>query len=498
MTNIVYTYMIENLKKISILAIIVLMFVFNINYTTWTDGDEPHYISGTESLVNNRDIDLKNEQINKTFLDFRPIDDFVIHYWPDKNDKFRPHHGIGASILYMPAYAIAKHVIKNNGLIVKSIRFTQFVIFLIGVLMMIALLKLVILKSAFDYLALVPWLISPTVFLYSTVIFPDMIQGVFFGLTAIGLIKLYNKSRSEYKSQRFDNFLIYLGGVGAGFNVFVHYKTLLTTGLFFVFYCLYAILTKNKKMVFNKNIIVFLLPFVVSIVLHMMMTYNWYNTINFSSIQGITSTSNVGSVFQRWFPNNPLIGISGQFLDIDKGMFWMAPTVIFYLLGLSRWFKEDRFSFTVIAIPSIISIFAYSTFVEWAAGFCPAGRYVVPFMFVMFPSYYFTYNYIKRFVIGKAYIVLSIIMSVLILLSFKYRMGIVHRNGFPSLLSTNLHYSIISKFFRIPDVNNYLRIFDFEFKPVLSWYGFCGAVIISIVLIQFVKILFQINNNKTT
>jgi hypothetical protein len=478
----------ERIFKLGIVGIILLMIAFNVNYTSWTDGDEPHYISGAESLVNNGDIDLKNEQENKTFLHFRPSNDFVIHYWKDQHGKFRPHHGIGASILYMPAYFISKHVLKNNKLIVQSIRFTQLILFLCGLMIMILLMKLILGQQSFDYSSLIPWLISPTVFLYATVIFPDMIQGLFFTLTAIGIYKVYQKSINNYSIQRYDNFLIYLGGIAAAFNVFVHYKTLLTTGLFLIFFVIYAILTKKKKLIFNYDTLIFMLPFVISIVLHMMMTYNWYNTINFSSIQGITSTQNVGGVFQRWFPNSPLIGIPGQFFDIDKGMFWMAPTVILYLFGFIEWFKKDRFSFTVFAVPSIISILIYSTFVEWAAGFCPAGRYVVPFMFLLYPSYYFCFKFIKRFIPGRLFIFLSITCSILILLSFKYRMGITHRNGFPSLTGVNLHYTIISKYFRIPDVNNYLRIFDYEFKPVLSWYGLSGIFILMILFYQFIKI----------
>jgi hypothetical protein len=477
----------SNIYRLIILLIIGLMLMFNLNFSTWTDGDEPHYIVGAESLVEDFDFNLTNQQESKSFIRYRPDLTFRVHSINDINNQLRPTHGIALSILYAPAYYIGNNIIKNPNAIVKGIRLTQFIIFILGLFLCIFYLRRLI--PDFDNFVFIPWLISPVVFLFSTVIFPDMIQGACFVLTAIGIYELFNQITSETNN---NSIIIFIGGMAAGVNLFVHYKTLLTTALILFSYMLFAIFS-NRKLIFNYKILKFIAPFGVFVILHMIMTFQWYHSLSFGSIQGFTAAQGYNKTILELFPNSPLIGLPGQILDIDKGVFWMGMTVILYLFGFKDWFIKNRFSFFVFAIPSIISIIFYSTYIEWAAGFCPAGRYIVPFMFILFPSYYFTYINIKNSIGSKVFIGISIIFSILVLISFKKGF---HRNGFPSLQGLNLHYVTISRLLKIPDVNQLLRFFDFENKPVIGIYGIIGVVFFVVIGIQFVSIIKLMIPNK--
>jgi hypothetical protein len=466
--------------NIIILAILALMLFFNLNFSTWTDGDEPHYIVGAESLVQDHDFDLTNQQQTKSFVKYRPDVNFNVHAINDINNRLRPTHGIALSILYSPTYLIGNSILNSSAAIIKGARLTQFIIFIIGFLFLIVYLKKI--NPEIDNFVFIPWLISPVIFLYSTVIFPDMIQGVCFLITALGIYELYQNINNQLK---LNSLIVFLGGLSAGINLFVHYKTFLTTALMIIMYFVYALLS-NKKLIFSKKIFLFLVPFGISVILHMFLTYRWYNSFSFGAIQGFTASQGYNKTIFDLFPNNPLIGFAGQIWDIDKGVFWMGMTVLLYLFGFKDWFIKNRFSFVVFGIPSLISIIFYSTYIEWAAGFCPAGRYLIPFMFLLFPSYYFSYINIKNSIFGKLYIGISIIFSLLVLISFKKGF---HRNGFPSLQVLNLHYVTISRMLKIPDLNLYLRFLDFENKSLNSIYGLLGIIFFSVIFLKFYPII---------
>jgi hypothetical protein len=478
-----------NFYKFLILAVLGLMIYFNLNYTPWTDGDEPHYIVTTQSILNDKDLDLNNQQVQKTYLDFRPNSIFNIHSTKNIKGESISTHGIAPSIFYAPAYFIGVNILNNSVIMIKGARLTQFLIFLIGLIF--SLMFVTKITKEIDWSFLIPWIISPTVFLYATVLFPDMIQGVGFVITALGLYSLYDNIVNNTK---INSSLVILSGIAAGINIFVHFKTLLTTGLFLLMYIIYALIL-NRKLVFNNKIFLFLVPFLTFVVIHMAMTYQWFNTVSFSSVQGFTAIQGYNKSITDLLPNNPLIGFTGQIWDIDKGIFWMGTSVILYLFGFKDWFIKSRFTFFVIAIPSIISILIYSCYIEWAAGFCPAGRYLIPFMFVLLPSYYFSYINIKNYIWGKLYLVISIIFSLLVLISFKKGF---HRNGFPSLQSVNLHYATISRILKIPDMNNFLRYVDFETKPVFGIYGLIGLLFFGIIATQFLAIIKMLKDEFKT
>jgi hypothetical protein len=278
------------------------MLVFNLNFSTWTDGDEPHYVVGTESFVQDNNFDLTNEQESKSFFRYRPDPNFRVHAIQDLNNRLRPTHGIALSILYSPAYYIGNNILKSPAAIIQGIRLTQFLIFIIGFLLCIVFLKRLV--PDFDNFVFIPWLISPVVFLYSTVIFPDMIQGVLFVLTAIGIYELY---KHIINNSKLNSVIVIVGGIAAGLNIFVHYKTFLTTALMLIMYIIYALIS-NKKLIFNNKIFLFFVPFCTFVMLHMFLTYRWYNSFSFSSIQGFTAAQGYNKSIFDLFPNSPLIG----------------------------------------------------------------------------------------------------------------------------------------------------------------------------------------------
>jgi hypothetical protein len=476
----------SNFYKFIILAILILLLIFNINFTKWTDGDEPHYLTITQSIVNDRDLDMTNQQNEKSFLEFRNENNFIIHGTLDLIGKIRNVHSIGAGIVFVPSYILSKYVFQNNNLIIKLARLTIYLLFILGLLLTAKYLRLIV--NDIDLSSFIFLIMSPTIFIFSSILFSDMIQGLCFLITTLGLFWIYKENSTSLQN----NFLILTSGFFAGFNIFVHFKTLLTTFLILVGFVVYSILY-HRRLIKSKQFLIFLLPIIGSIFLHMILTYSWYRTISFSSIQGFTQEQGFNKSIFNLLPNNPLIGFTGQIWDIDKGIFWMSPIVLLYCFGFKDWFIKNRFSFFTIALPSIISILIYSCYNDWGAGFAPANRFLIPFLFILFPSFYFTYINIKNLVFGKIFIGYSTIISILVLISF-YK-GF-HRNGFPSFNSINLHYVTISRLLKIPDVNQYLKIFLFEEKPLFGIYGLFGLIFFGTMLKQFLPILKILYNES--
>ena len=67
-------------------------------------GDEPHYLLAAESLVDDGDIDVKDEYAARAYDDFYPYD-LDVHGDPT-NGRLHEPHGVGFPVLIAPAYAI--------------------------------------------------------------------------------------------------------------------------------------------------------------------------------------------------------------------------------------------------------------------------------------------------------------------------------------------------------------------------------------------------------
>ncbi|MCP5104692.1 MAG: hypothetical protein GY950_15010 [bacterium] len=69
-------------------------------------GDEPHYLVITQSLVEDGDFDLKNNFLEKTYLDYIPVE--VPHHGGEIDGKYRSFHMPGVSFLMLPFYLLFK------------------------------------------------------------------------------------------------------------------------------------------------------------------------------------------------------------------------------------------------------------------------------------------------------------------------------------------------------------------------------------------------------
>ena len=97
-------------KPAVVWSVPLILFIF---LSVWLDhkgfqlsGDEPHYLMVTQSLVEDRDLSLKNNVEEKTYLDFIPVE--VSPHMIIREGKHLSFHMPGLSFLLIPFYLIFK------------------------------------------------------------------------------------------------------------------------------------------------------------------------------------------------------------------------------------------------------------------------------------------------------------------------------------------------------------------------------------------------------
>src|ERR687891_1347409 len=67
-------------------------------------GDEPHYLLAAESLVEDGDIDVRNEYDARDYADFYPY--ALDPHGKPTDGRLNEPHGVGFPLLVAPAYAL--------------------------------------------------------------------------------------------------------------------------------------------------------------------------------------------------------------------------------------------------------------------------------------------------------------------------------------------------------------------------------------------------------
>ena len=105
-------------------ALFLAAFVVYFAITPWievavsTNGDEPHYLLLTHSLVHDHDFDLRNNYDQQDYLQFYAIRDLSgRHIIVNQRGQQMPFHDVGLSVLLVPGYAMGNRLgamVENN------------------------------------------------------------------------------------------------------------------------------------------------------------------------------------------------------------------------------------------------------------------------------------------------------------------------------------------------------------------------------------------------
>jgi hypothetical protein len=144
-------------------------------------GDEPHYLLAAESLVEDGDVDVKNQYAARAYADFYPYD--LDRHGEETQGRLNEPHGLGFPSLIAPAYALG------------GARAVELFLAAIAALS-VALAYRLALRVVPD-----PWAIgaafaaglSPPFFAYSTAVYPELTAGAALAGAALLALRLDNR-----------------------------------------------------------------------------------------------------------------------------------------------------------------------------------------------------------------------------------------------------------------------------------------------------------------
>jgi hypothetical protein len=425
-----------NLSKILLIVlmgIISLQGFFALWNPIWTNGDEPHYLVVTSSIIKDHDLTLNNNYDNKDYFEHHAYPE-PPHALVGKDGRQKPFHGILLSFILAPGYYI---------LSLQGARLTMFILFLVGLVFLYLIQRQLGFSKNITFFSLIIYSLQAPIFIYSSSLYPDMLLGnIVVASTYLALEGI--KTRKNY--------LLSLSGLLMGISVFLHFKI--------IAYIAYAILPilfltyKNSKFQFHidkklifKNSFYILPPIFLLILASSWLSYYWFGYFRPDYMTPFLKSD----VYVGY--GNPISNIIANLLDYDRGIFWHGPLLVLLIPGLFVWFKKSRISFIYLFIPSFVYLLNAMLFKDWTAGWAPIGRYLMtslPMTSIAFAYLFEEYKKSRAFYLGLIPFLLANIIFIITIFNKNYV-------GYPTG-KYNFYYNDLLVFFKLEKVQKFINI----------------------------------------
>jgi len=341
----------NNLNYLIFTIFFIISIGINIQFERmWhVTGDEPHHLVATQSMIEDKDINLSNNFINKTYRSFLDEDIKDPHVFI-VDGKFLPLHFLGLSTLAIPFFAFKG---------VFGVRLLIGIIFGLAMVSLNRLLRYILKNRNLSLLLTFICGSSIPFIIYSVQIFPDVF-GLLLSLVSLNIYFKYIKNKKK-PIKTID--LLLFSFCAAIMPWFQIRMVLLTLPLYLIFYQLFF---ERKNF---KNIVYYNLPFVISGAIFILLNLHFYNTIT-------GSTASESSKFVT----NIAKGMVGFFFDRQYGILVYSPIYIFVFSGILLVVKKRVTQFLpmlFLYLPTAILIARYSV---WHSGWSPVGRYMLVWM----------------------------------------------------------------------------------------------------------------------
>ncbi len=346
-------------------------------------GDEPHYLVLTQSLLQDRDLDLKNNYEQQEYLLFYPGTlDFHAKptaKWPD---RLYSRHLPGLPVLLLPFYYVGEKLLSplsaqdedeahRRRLFILSVR--------LPLSLLTALLGLFFFKIVFDLtknlgLALLAWIVfssTSPIWFFSHLIYPEI-------PVALTLILVY---WLIYRVQDYRFFYILMAGSGLAVLPWFGVKYIILSGAACILVLLRLLKSLEKPW---EKVLLFLTPLLLSGGLFLLFLWSLYGNISPVSVyKGTLPDELLGaSLYLESNIADFFYGGLGMFFDQRVGIFPYAPIYLLFIPGFilfRRKYKQDAFFLGPLLL-------IFWIFVSWSnvlSGFCPPGRHMLSIFWII-------------------------------------------------------------------------------------------------------------------
>lgn len=360
-------------------------------------GDEPHYLLITHSLVQDGDINLRNNYFNKDYLNYVNGKLRIQAVLGKKGaSQFYSIHMPMISIYLSPFYWIGSHF--NRNILIFIIRSAMSLIAAFLCLVLFTFLKKYFSEDISIITAAI-YAFLPPLFFYSRQVYPE---------TAAALLSL---SAYLFLSKGYKILPALLSGL---LPLFGSKYLAISAGFLAIF--LIDFLKKRDIKLLLKYSFWFLFIFSYFIFLRTLYSYN----IPFAQYHGETGKSKMPAliyyfIFQLdW--RERIGSFFSYFLDQRDGLLPYTPIYFFSFLGMIWAWKKNKkmcIDFLLISLP-YIGVYAFLTH---RGGFCPPARPLVAisWIFPAFLAFFLAHN--KNFIF-KYLFYLSLVFSIFATLVF--------------------------------------------------------------------------------
>jgi len=425
-------------------------------------GDEPHYLLITHSLLSDGDFDLANNYAQKDYGRVLPPNATIEAHGltgtkPGSQYSF---HSPGVSILLLPFYALG--TLFGKSVLVFLLRFGMS---LFGALFGVQMYLFARQEWQRDRLALGLWALfsfTSPVFFYSIHIYPEIIVSLF-AFTVFRLIRF---------SPKFSRARLMLCGFLLSSFVWFH-----ALKYFFIlvplFLCVLWILLKKHRI--RSDIVFFLGPLLLVLVVYFFFQYSLYGSLNPTSVswQGAMDQQQTLSFLKSLtripfrFQADTLLG---YFLDQRDGLLFYAPLYFFAFLGLVELVRRKAKDFWLLLFLTGPYIFV-SAFLTQRGGYAPPARPLVAVVWSMalLVGWFLAHNgrkifaYLMDFAVGLSVLAVWLLCQNPLALYQETTSGTTERGGALFYILSHLH-------FYLPNIlPSFIKVEEWRWTPNFVW-----------------------------
>ncbi|MEK6406211.1 MAG: hypothetical protein AABN34_04530 [Acidobacteriota bacterium] len=327
-----------------------------IALSAWPDGDEPHYLLLTHSLVADRDFDLSNNYNQGDYKLFYPPELTPHHALINSHGQEFPIHDVGLSILLVPGYAVGERLgamLEMN---------------LVSAFLALGLYVLAVSIGAPERSALVTWALfaftSPLIIL-SSLVYPEVVGGAC-SIWAIIAFTEFVKSRRRMH--------LALAGLALSLLPWLSVRYWVIVAPMLSVIALYIVVQEWRSDLIGKlkSVLVLGLPTALSLIVFVLFDVHYYNT----ALPNAGYFLRVAAMQEPLFTTDIHVGLLGLFLDRAYGLLSTAPIYIMSIAGaLVMLRRQPWVGATMVFVSGAYILFSgMSRF--WYGGWSPPARLI--------------------------------------------------------------------------------------------------------------------------
>ncbi len=361
------------------------------------DGDEPHYLIIAESLIDDGDLNLRNQYPDKhSFIIQAP---WIHHAVVDRFGGLYPTHDIGLPIFLVPALAAVHWLIPRlpaHFFLVIHMAPVKFTMTMLAYQSIVVTCILSLLF--FHYLLMYGWqathaagatllcILTMPIAAFGYLFFTE----IYSAMVIVGLVSLLMANVKTWRTAVFS--------VGLFLLLWLHVRNL---PICLIACILWMVKRQNSFPILTST---YLTPAVV-LCLGMMskVLLNWYYLGKFT----LSALSTMAGWNIAPFSSD-YISVSAFAMAFDRevGIIWSNPLFLFLPVGLAVMIK-GRHSWCLREGMMVLAYFLLVfSFRDWGAGWSPPGRYLVPIMPILwipvFEGVGFFLRHGRRLIVGLA------------------------------------------------------------------------------------------------